>query len=114
MWNIFEIKVSCNNFCFKINYEIRLASEQKKAPEVFEEGDITYSITYGDYSPLMGLVANSLEEAIKYAANCPEKQMLQSYVSSFRTGSLDDHKNGITIFLLHLVELFFHFKLFRF
>lgn len=98
MWNNFETKVSYNNFCFKINYEIRVASEQKKAPEVFEEGNVTYSITYGDYSPLMGLVANSLEEAIKYAANCPEKQMLKSYVSSFRTGSLDDHKDGIYYF----------------
>ncbi|XP_066244886.1 dipeptidyl peptidase 3 [Euwallacea similis] len=78
----------------KINYEIRLASESKKSPEVFNEEDVTYSITYADYSPLMGLVANNLEKAIPYAANDVEKYMLKSYISSFRSGSLDDHKAG--------------------
>ncbi|CAG9762167.1 unnamed protein product [Ceutorhynchus assimilis] len=78
----------------KVLYEIRMASEEKKDPEIFEDGNVTYSITYGDYSPLMGLVAKSLVDAEQYAANDTEKSMLQGYVSSFKTGSLDDHKKG--------------------
>lgn len=71
-----------------------MASEIKKDPEVFNEDAVTYLITYGDYSPLMHLVATSLADASKYAANDTEKLMLESYVSSFQTGSLDDHKKG--------------------
>lgn len=71
-----------------------MASEIKKDPEVFNEDGVTYSIAYGDYSPLMHLVATSLSDASKYAANDTEKLMLESYVSSFQTGSLDDHKKG--------------------
>lgn len=42
----------------------------------------------------MGLCADNLELAIKYAANDTEKSMLSKYVESFRTGSLDAHKDG--------------------
>nr|CAI5825480.1 unnamed protein product [Callosobruchus analis] len=78
----------------KITYEIRLASEQKGEVKRITDGNITYLITRGDYSPLMGKVADYLESATNYAANDTETKMLKSYVSSFRTGSLDDHKNG--------------------
>ncbi|XP_050299659.1 dipeptidyl peptidase 3 isoform X2 [Anthonomus grandis grandis] len=78
----------------KVIYEIRMASEEKRAPQVFQEGNITYNITYGDYSPLMGLVAKNLEAAVPHAANDTEKEMLKSYVSSFKGGDLEDHKTG--------------------
>ena len=29
-----------------------------------------------------------------YASNAHEKAMLESYIKSFRTGSVDDHKEG--------------------
>ncbi|XP_076268047.1 dipeptidyl peptidase 3 isoform X2 [Rhynchophorus ferrugineus] len=78
----------------KVVYEVRLASKEKRSNEDFVEDGVIYRISYGDYGPLMGLVADYLEEAVKYADNDVEKQMLKSYVSSFRTGSLDDHKAG--------------------
>ncbi|CAH1954695.1 unnamed protein product [Acanthoscelides obtectus] len=78
----------------KITYEIRLASEQKGEIKQLTDGNITYVITRGDYSPLMGKVADFLESATSQAANDTEMKMLKAYVSSFRTGSLDDHKNG--------------------
>ncbi|KAL1512766.1 hypothetical protein ABEB36_002298 [Hypothenemus hampei] len=78
----------------KIEYEIRLASQKTMEPRIFDEGNVIYKITHGDYGPLMGMVADNLELAIQYAANDTEKNMLKSYISSFRTGSLDDHKTG--------------------
>lgn len=42
----------------------------------------------------MGKVAKNLEAAVEYAANETERNMLLSYISSFKTGSLDEHKNG--------------------
>lgn len=41
----------------------------------------------------MGLMARSIERAVPYA-NPTERFMLQSYVRSFRTGSINEHKQG--------------------
>lgn len=78
----------------QITYEIRLASEAKGEIKRITQDNITYQITRGDYSPLMGRVAEALEKAVEFAANETERNMLLSYVSSFKTGSLDDHKTG--------------------
>lgn len=51
-------------------------------------------MTRGDYSGLLSLVCQQLEQAIKYAANDNERHMLESYINSFKTGSLDEHKAG--------------------
>ena len=42
----------------------------------------------------MSRVVSSLEKAQQFAANEHEKSMLAAYISSFRTGSIDDHKTG--------------------
>lgn len=94
-------KIECyNNRLFKFEeknevvYEIRMASEEEKPPLEYREGNITYKVTYGDYCPLMGLLADNLEKSVEFAANPTEQSMIKSYVQSFRTGSLDDHKTG--------------------
>lgn len=51
-------------------------------------------MTRGDYSRLLHLVCNNLEEAKKYASNDNERNMLDCYGKSFCTGSLDMHKEG--------------------
>ncbi|KAJ3648845.1 hypothetical protein Zmor_020616 [Zophobas morio] len=78
----------------KIDYEIRLASEEKGELKKETFGNMTFRLTKGDYSPLIGRVAKNLEEAAKYAANSTQAKMLESYAQSFITGSLDAHKDG--------------------
>lgn len=74
-------------------------------------------MTRGDYSPILKLVVTELEKAKVnvahqdyyqssignffdilfsqgFASNQIEVDMLDEYIKSFTTGSLDDHKNG--------------------
>ncbi|XP_046646528.1 dipeptidyl peptidase 3-like isoform X1 [Daphnia pulicaria] len=81
------------------HYEIRLASVETgpmagitREPESFEGHQ--FSVTRGDYSPLLKLVVEELQKAKKFAANDVEAAMLTEYINSFTTGSLNDHKNG--------------------
>lgn len=53
-----------------------------------------YEVIRGDYSPILQQVNQYLEEAMKYAANDNEKQMLKHYIESFHKGDLNGHKNG--------------------
>ncbi|KAF8771744.1 Dipeptidyl peptidase 3 like protein [Argiope bruennichi] len=82
-------------------YEIRLASVLKT--EDAEEKELLISesvnshkfiVTRGDYSKLLKLVNHNLLLAKDYAGNENEVQMIEKYIQSFRTGSLDAHKDG--------------------
>ncbi|XP_046826415.1 dipeptidyl peptidase 3 isoform X1 [Vespa crabro] len=80
-------------------YEIRLASELEEddpkitlAQEIFE--GVIFNITRGDYNTILKLVNENLEKAKEYAANETEQKMLEKYIDHFKTGSLQDHKNG--------------------
>ncbi|KAG6897567.1 hypothetical protein C0992_000155 [Termitomyces sp. T32_za158] len=51
-------------------------------------------IEYGDFSgPLQGVI-NALQEAKKYAANEHQTAMIEGYIKSFETGSIQDHKDA--------------------
>jgi dipeptidyl-peptidase-3 len=78
----------------KIDYEIRLASKEEGELKSETFGNMTFRLTKGDYSPLIGRVAASLEHAAKHAANSVQANMLNSYAQSFTTGSLNLHKDG--------------------
>lgn len=78
----------------KVEYEIRLASKEAKELKKETVGNITYRLTSGDYSPLMSKIAEHLQQTVSYAANETQQKMLESYISSFTSGSLDEHKNG--------------------
>lgn len=107
---------SCNARCFKTVvrdttsnrnvdlYEIKLASvETSDDPKVTlpEEtyGSAKFKITRGDYSKLMVPVVENLKKAKEYASNQIEKNMLDKYIDHFRTGSLDDHKDGSRLWI---------------
>ncbi|XP_003707368.2 dipeptidyl peptidase 3 [Megachile rotundata] len=95
---------SYNARCFKTTndidtYEIRLASIETHddpcitlSEEIFKNAK--YKITRGDYSKLLIPVVDNLQKAKEYASNEIEKNMLNKYIEHFKTGSLQDHKDG--------------------
>ncbi|KAH6071110.1 dipeptidase [Parastagonospora nodorum] len=51
-------------------------------------------LVFGDYSQEMDTIARHIEEAKKYAANDNEREMMEEYSKSFRTGSLQAFKRS--------------------
>ena len=80
-------------------WQIRLASIEEgtlegltRNAEEFE--GCRFSVTRGDYAPLLKLVVEELQKAKAFVSNETEGLMLDEYIQSFTTGSLDAHKNG--------------------
>uniref|UniRef100_H3A2H9 Dipeptidyl peptidase 3 n=1 Tax=Latimeria chalumnae TaxID=7897 RepID=H3A2H9_LATCH len=88
----------------KTCYEIRLASVLTQANPAEGEADCKccstefegalFRVTRGDYSPIMEKVVENLQLAKTFAANTNEAQMLEEYIRSFTTGSIESHKEG--------------------
>ncbi|XP_071490506.1 dipeptidyl peptidase 3-like [Diadema antillarum] len=86
----------------KVTYEIRLASSLATADGgdcdiefgSFDFEGVTFSVTRGDYGPLMAGVVDNLRKAGEWAANENERAMMENYVKSFSNGSIDAHKEG--------------------
>lgn len=57
------------------------------------EGD-TFTVSRGDYAPLMARTVESLKGALPHAANSDQKAMIECYVESFTLGSIEDHKSA--------------------
>jgi dipeptidyl-peptidase-3 len=51
-------------------------------------------LVFGDYSKEMDTIAHHIEQAKKYAANDNEREMMDEYSESFRTGSLQAFKRS--------------------
>lgn len=99
---------SYNARCFKSfdntdngikTYEIRLASiETSDDPDITLTDEIfegsKFRITRGDYSKLLIPVVDNLIKAKDYALNDNERLMIEKYINHFKTGSLEEHKNG--------------------
>jgi len=87
-----------NNGTASSSYTIRLASSSKEEYEgkrVYEYEGKTFTITRGDYSPLMGRVVAALQnDALPFAANDNQTNMIQEYIKSFESGSHDAHKDA--------------------
>lgn len=84
-----------------ISYTIWLASSSHDSSDndtnlkneyTFE--NTKFHIKRGDYSPLMSRIVENLEKAIPFTANSTQTNMLNSYIQSFTTGSIDQHKQG--------------------
>ena len=81
-------------------YILRQAAAQAKDPEEVEAEEyangrsLRVKVVPGDYAPLMARVVAHLREARKHAANAEQEGMLEHYVASFETGSIESHKEG--------------------
>ena len=56
--------------------------------------DVQITISRGDYAPLMNRMVQELSEAKKYSANATQQNMIEKYIESFTTGSVESHKDG--------------------
>lgn len=89
-----------NNRTIKLDspksYQILLASVEQGIvkSETVPEYDCKFEIVKGDYAPLLAKVNENLLKAKEYASTDDEQKMLDKYVESFKTGSLEEHKNG--------------------
>ncbi|KAG6818124.1 hypothetical protein H0H87_000029 [Tephrocybe sp. NHM501043] len=54
----------------------------------------TLKVEYGDFSGPLKAVVDALHEAKKYAANANQLAMIEGYIKSFETGSIQDHKDA--------------------
>ncbi|KAK7039226.1 hypothetical protein VNI00_010131 [Paramarasmius palmivorus] len=57
---------------------------------------IKLSVEYGDHSSALKKAVAALKEAKKYTANEHETAMIEAYIKSFATGSIEEHKKGST------------------
>ncbi|XP_028565742.2 dipeptidyl peptidase 3 [Podarcis muralis] len=88
----------------KVNYEVRLASvlsddsqldaDMSAKIKCFEFGGCFFTVTRGDYSPLLEKVVENLKKAQRHTANPTQAEMLSHYVASFTQGSIVAHKEG--------------------
>jgi dipeptidyl-peptidase-3 len=81
------------------DFTLLVASANTTQPAAVHEIDAagdkaTLKVQYGDFSKDLAKVVEALKEAEKYTANDNQTKMIQSYIKSFETGSIQDHKDG--------------------
>lgn len=82
------------------DFELRIASADLTAPAGtpfkssydFDFG--TLKLVYGDHTEEFKHIYSEIEQAIEFAANDTQVQMLKSYAESFKTGSMEAHKDS--------------------
>ncbi|KAH9981302.1 aflatoxin-detoxifizyme [Lactifluus volemus] len=57
-------------------------------------GDSKLTVRYGDFSGPLSRAVRALTEAKNYAANENQRAMIEEYIASFRSGSIERHKEG--------------------
>mmetsp|Transcript_25207 Transcript_25207/g.30994 ORF Transcript_25207/g.30994 Transcript_25207/m.30994 type:complete len:791 (-) Transcript_25207:719-3091(-) len=89
-------------------YTIRIASAvegNQETDAVYPFDDIekggesehyTFTLQHGDYAPIMTRINTHLQAALPHAANPHQTSMLTSYIQSFSSGSINDHKTAST------------------
>ncbi|KIM49127.1 hypothetical protein M413DRAFT_406383 [Hebeloma cylindrosporum] len=82
------------------SFTLLVASADKTKPFaeheiVSKSGDrVKLTVEYGDFSADLAKVNDALTEAKKHAANENQSNMIDAYIKSFATGSIQDHKDG--------------------
>jgi dipeptidyl-peptidase-3 len=95
-------KVLCENLRIKKNseldYNILVASsstinETTYPSEIQAEG-CTLKLEFGDHAREMEKIASEISKAKQFAANETQSKMIDAYVESFRTGSIEAHRES--------------------
>ncbi|KAJ3287177.1 hypothetical protein HK104_008727 [Borealophlyctis nickersoniae] len=77
------------------DFELRVASAQiTREPETFQHEGKRITVVYGDFAEAMAEVADYLSKAKEVAANEHQRKMMEAYVESFTTGSIEAHKES--------------------
>lgn len=80
------LMISTNKFA------VLVGSIEEKNIELSENPDVVLS--YGEFGAFLKRVNENLEEAKSFASNEIEKKMIDCYIESFKTGSIDKHKES--------------------
>ncbi|KAH0839490.1 peptidase family M49-domain-containing protein [Lanmaoa asiatica] len=78
-----------------------LVASAHKQPLTFHElttqaVNAKLTVEYGDFSESLTKIVAALQEAKKYTANDNQTAMLDGYIKSFETGSIEEHQKGST------------------
>ncbi|KAJ6502555.1 aflatoxin-detoxifizyme [Mycena sanguinolenta] len=77
------------------SFSLLVASAQSRPDFTVDLGKgSTLTVKYGDMQESLTKVVASLQEAKKYAANAHQTAMIEGYIKSFETGSIQDHKDA--------------------
>ncbi|KAF9005642.1 aflatoxin-detoxifizyme [Cyathus striatus] len=80
------------------DYTLLVASAHSQPDNIHdidsESGKISLKVQYGDFSQDLRKVVEALNEAKKHTANDHQTKMIESYIKSFESGSIQDHKDA--------------------
>ncbi|KAH9484285.1 Dipeptidyl peptidase 3 [Psilocybe cubensis] len=80
------------------DFTLLVASAQTQPPSLHDiesnNGKASLKVEYGDFAADLSKVVDALKEAKKYTANENQTNMIEAYIKSFETGSIQDHKDG--------------------
>ncbi len=77
------------------DFTVAIASaDMTKESQIHEFEGRKIQVQYGDFKEQMTKIADNMQKAIPFAANDNQKNMLEAYVKSFRSGSIEEHKES--------------------
>ncbi|KAI7882816.1 dipeptidyl peptidase III [Mucor mucedo] len=86
------------------NYTLTVAAAEEQVPAktyTLENGS-TVHVTFTDFQACMKKVAQAIQQAIPYAANQTQTDMLKAYHTSFQSGSIEAHMDSQRFWLKDL------------
>lgn len=83
-----------------LNYTVHLASVELSEPRsyILDSGR-TIQIVGGDHAAELASICSELSLAGAYAANDIQKDFLSAYIASFQTGSLDQYRDSLRLWV---------------
>jgi dipeptidyl-peptidase-3 len=75
-------------------YKVLIASADTNVVKSITVGEKIIEVVHGDFAREMSLIAEYMSQAIPFASNDNQRKMIEAYVSSYKTGSIEDHKES--------------------